>query len=415
MRITLQGVRFAYRAGEVLSGVDLGVESGEILALLGPNGSGKTTLLRHIAGVLTPSVGAVYLDLEELRTLRPRELAQRLAVVEQDRSVEFDFTAGEVVELGRLPHVGRLARLGAVDRQATSQAMELTGVTEFAARPITQLSGGERQRVFLAMALAQEPNVLLLDEPTAHLDIHHQLEFLDLVRRRAQEGITVVMALHDVNMAAAYADRIAVMTRGSILAAGRPEEALKPHILREAFDVRCVVGTSPATGALYVHFLPSPPASPPQGRVLVIGGGGAASPLLPSLVRRHYVCLGVIAPLDSDYEVAQQLGIPVIVEAPFASVSEGALRKLRQELQRAQQVIIAPLWVGPGNMAVLTAVSEHADPAKVLVVDPQGIGERDFTGGRAQAVLQALLDAGATPASANAVKRTQSSSAQHTQ
>ncbi|MFO8033851.1 MAG: ABC transporter ATP-binding protein [Candidatus Bipolaricaulota bacterium] len=399
MKISLRGLHFAYQDREVLSGVDLEVASGEILALLGPNGCGKTTLLRHIAGVLMPSAGTVYLDLDDLGDLGSRELARRLAVVEQDRRTGFDFTAAKLVELGRLPHIGRLTRLRDADRRATARAMKLTGVTGFADRPVSQLSGGERQRVFLAMALAQEPDALLLDEPTAHLDIHHQLEFMHLVRRRAQEGITVVMALHDVNMAAAFADRLAVMKDGAILAAGRPREALTPAILREAFNVHCVVGRSPATGSLYVHFMPSPQPQTKQGRVLVIGGGGAASPLLPALSHRHHVCLGVVAPLDSDYEVARQLGISVIVEAPFSPVTEKPLRKLRDELQRADQVIVAPLWVGPGNMPVLTTVSELANPAKVLVVDPDGLEGRDFTGGEATRVLRNLLGSGAGIAS----------------
>ncbi len=397
MKISVRGIEFAYGDRQALSNASLEVEPGEVLALLGPNGCGKTTLLRHIAGVLNPSLGTVYLDLDKLSTLGAKELARRLAVVEQDRRAEFDFTSLQLVEMGRLPHMARMARLGARDRRAVVRAMELTGVREFADRPVSQLSGGERQRVFLAMALAQEPDALLLDEPTAHLDIHHQLDFLGLARARAGDGITVVMALHDVNMAAAFADRLALMRDGTVIACGTPAQVLSPDTVRDAFDVDCVMGRNPATGSVYVHFLPAAAPSTRQGHVVVIGGGGAAAPLLPNLAKRHHVKLGVVAPLDTDYEVACQLGIPVIVEAPFAPVSDGPLSKLREELQRADRVIIAPLWVGPGNLAVLSMVLCTVAPKDVVLVEPSGIAERDFTGGEATRLLEDLLHRGAVP------------------
>jgi len=395
MKISVRGIEFAYGDRQALSNADLEVEPGEVLALLGPNGCGKTTLLRHIAGVLSPSLGTVYLDLDELSTLGARELARRLAVVEQDRRAEFDFTSQQLVEMGRLPHMARMARLSARDRRAVVRAMELTGVREFADRPVSQLSGGERQRVFLAMALAQEPDALLLDEPTAHLDIHHQLDFLGLVRARAGDGITVVMALHDVNMAAAFADRLALMRDGTVITCGSPAQVLSPDTVRDAFDVDCVMGRNPATGSVYVHFVPSAAPSAREGRVVVIGGGGAAAPLLPILARRHHVTLGVVAPLDTDYEVACQLGIPVITEAPFAPVSDGPLDRLREELQRADRVLIAPLWVGPGNLAVLSMVFCTVAPKDVVLVDSPGVEKRDFTGGEATRLLQDVLQRGA--------------------
>ncbi len=387
----------------MLKDLDLEIEPGEILALLGPNGCGKTTVLRHIAGVLTPASGTVYLDFQELTALRPRILARLLGVVEQDRRPGFAFTVQELVEFGRLPYVGRLGRAGPADRAAVARAMDLTGVVPLAGRPIDALSGGERQRVFLAMALAQEPQVLLLDEPTAHLDVQHQLEFLGLVRRRAREGVTVVMALHDVNLAAAFADRIGLMGWGAVLAVGRPGEVLTPQRLKEAFGVRCAVGTSPATGTTYVHFLPPTPVRRREGRVLVIGGGGAAAQLLPPLAQQHEVCLGVVAPLDSDYEVASHLGIEVITDAPFSPVSEGALIRVREELERSDEVIIAPVWVGPGNLPVVAALEASAVPAKVTIVDPEGIADRDFTGGEAARLLRSLIVGGARVASAQEV------------
>ena len=260
MKISLQNLGFAYDSQPVLGAITLELGDGEILALVGPNGSGKSTLLRNIAGILRPTRGAIYLDFKEARLplarLTPRELARLLGAVEQERHVGFDFTVRELVELGRLPHLGRLERLGPKDHEAVQRAMELTHLEEFADRPISTLSGGERQRAFLAIALAQEPKALLLDEPTAHLDINYQLEIMEIIRERANAGLTVIMALHDLNLAAHYADRMALLHRGRILALGRPEEVLTPERIKEAFGVEVAVARSPLTGTPQVQLIP---------------------------------------------------------------------------------------------------------------------------------------------------------------
>ncbi len=251
MRIKVEKLTFAYDGKPVLREVTLEVRPGEVLALVGPNGSGKSTLLRNIAGALRPHTGAVYLDFKRVPDFTPKELARRLAAVEQDRHVGFDFTVKELVELGRLPHLGRFQRLREADREAVARALRLAGIEGLAERPLSTLSGGERQRVFLAMALAQEPEVLLLDEPTAHLDVSYQLEFMELVRERAHAGLTVVMALHDLNLAARYADRIGLLREGRLRALGPPEEVLTPELLREVFGVTVRVHRDP-TGGLFI-------------------------------------------------------------------------------------------------------------------------------------------------------------------
>ncbi|MGQ9476979.1 MAG: ABC transporter ATP-binding protein [Candidatus Bipolaricaulia bacterium] len=264
MRISLEDLNFAYDGQLVLADIELEVREGEILALVGPNGSGKSTLLRNIAGILKPASGAIYLDFKAWRAtlgeFTSRELARLLGTVEQERQVGFDFTVRELVELGRLPQLGRLERLGAPlgpkDREAIRRAMELTHIAEFAERRISTLSGGERQRVFLAIALAQEPKALLLDEPTTHLDINYQLEIMEIIHERAKAGLAVIMALHDLNLAAHYADRMALLHRGRLLALGRPEEVLTPERIKEAFGVEVAVERSHRTGTPQIQLLP---------------------------------------------------------------------------------------------------------------------------------------------------------------
>jgi len=253
MRVTIERVSFAYDPWTpALRGVDLAVVSGESLALIGPNGSGKSTLLKVVSGALRPDNGTVRLDDSSIGSRSARQIARRLAMVEQERSIGFDFTVREVVAMGRIPHRGRFARESRDDRRAIDHAMEMADVRNLADRSIRAVSGGERQRVYLGMALAQEPDVLLLDEPTTHLDLRHQVQFMTIVRERADEGMTVLIAIHDLTLAAQAADRIALMSEGKIVVTGTPSEVLTPSNVRRVFNVEAVVGKHPELGTTYV-------------------------------------------------------------------------------------------------------------------------------------------------------------------
>jgi iron complex transport system ATP-binding protein len=253
MRVTIESVSFAYDPSTpALKDVDLAVASGESLALIGPNGSGKSTLLKVVSGVLRSDSGTVRLDDSSIDSLSARRTACHLAMVEQERTMGFDFTVREVVAMGRIPHRGRFARESSDDRRAIDRAMQLADVHELADRSIRAVSGGERQRVYLGMALAQEPDVLLLDEPTTHLDLRHQVQFMSIVQERAQAGMTVLIAIHDLTLAAQAADRIALMSEGRIVVTGPPREVLTASNVRRVFNVEAVVGKHPELGTIYV-------------------------------------------------------------------------------------------------------------------------------------------------------------------
>lgn len=396
MKVTLKDLSAGYSGKDVLAGVSLEFRSGELTAVVGPNGAGKTTLLRAISGALPPSAGAVYLDGKDLGALSPKQLARRLAMLEQRPQLGFDFTVRELVELGRLPHLSFPERLSRGDRQVVEEALSEVGLAELAGRRFSTLSGGEKQRAFLALALAQRPQVLLLDEPTAHLDVRHQLELMQFVRERLCQGLVVVMALHDLNLAAAFADRLVVLRGGRVLAMGSPTEVLTPELVWEAFGVEAAVYRSPTTGRVYLHLQPPRPAPRErEGRLVVVGGGGAAADLLPALCSRFQVVLGVVSPLDTDYQAAQALGVEVVVEAPFSPVSSRACRELERHLQTAAAAVIAPTWFGPGNLAVLELVGRHLPPERIFLVSPGSIPQRDFTGGQATQLVERLLNQGA--------------------
>lgn len=258
--VRIANLTFSYDGRPALERITLEIHPGELLALIGPNGSGKTTLLRALSGVLRPQGGAVYLDftggnIRPISAIRPKELARLLAALEQETHVAFDFTVEELVSLGRLPHLHKLSPLSTHDRQAVEEAMRRVGVLEFAQRSVQELSGGERRRAFLALALAQKPQILLLDEPTAHLDLKYQIEIMELVRRLTKQGLGVIAALHDLNLAARYADRVAVLCQGRLMACGIPAEVLTLKLIQEVWGVDVEILSR--QGGLWILPLPS--------------------------------------------------------------------------------------------------------------------------------------------------------------
>lgn len=233
----------------VLEQVALQARPGEVLALIGPNGAGKTTLLRALARLLAPTTGVVRLDGHDIQRLKSRTLARRLALAPQSSSELWPLTVEQYVALGRAPHRGWLLPLEASDRAAVERALERTGLLGLRERIVTALSGGEQRRAILARTLAQEPQALLLDEPTAALDLKYQVAILELARRLAHtDRMAVVLTLHDLNQAAIIADRLALLVEGKLLAAGTPEQVLTPELLTSAYEVPVTVGRHPDTG-----------------------------------------------------------------------------------------------------------------------------------------------------------------------
>ena len=246
MRLEARELIGGYGARMVLDGVSFTVAPGEALALLGPNGCGKSTLLRLMARQLKPFGGVALLDGRELRGLGARELARRLAFLPQSHQAAEDLTVGELVGYGRFPHGGLLGGGDAAGQSAIARALEWTRLGELRERRLGTLSGGECQRAWLAMTLAQEPQALLLDEPTTYLDVRCQLEIAAIVRRLCAERRTaVIMALHDMQLAALCADRLVLLRGGRVHACGAPSETLTPETLRAVFGVECEVGRTP--------------------------------------------------------------------------------------------------------------------------------------------------------------------------
>jgi len=242
MRLKIDGVQFYYEARKVLDEISFEAGEGEFIGLIGPNGSGKTTLLKIIDGILKPRVGSVYLDCKRISELDPKELARELAMVPQTADLNFDLKVFDVVMMGRYPYLGKLSLEREVDEEKVRFWMRLTNTLHLAERSIKEISGGERQRVLIARALAQEPRILLLDEPTSNLDVCYQIEIMNLLKELVEKlGLTIICAIHDLNLAARYSDKIILVNGGRIKGIGRPIEVLTKENLRDVFKIEAKV------------------------------------------------------------------------------------------------------------------------------------------------------------------------------
>jgi iron complex transport system ATP-binding protein len=246
--IEVNSISFRYHEDWVLQDVSFQVEKGEFVGVIGPNGSGKTTLLKVLYRLVAPQKGEILFELVPLKKMDRADIAKRIAVVAQETHLLFPFTVLETVLMGRSPHVGNLIFESEKDLTIAMKAMEWTKIVPLSERPIDELSGGERKRVFIARALAQEPEVILLDEPTANLDIHHQIDFLDLILALNRErGLTIVMASHDMNIASEFCDRLILLQKGRIYKMGLPEQVITRENIESVYGCEVWIDQHPGS------------------------------------------------------------------------------------------------------------------------------------------------------------------------
>jgi iron complex transport system ATP-binding protein len=401
--LACRGLTVRYGDRTALRGLSLEIERGSFVALAGPNGSGKTTFLRAVLGFLAPNAGTIEIFGRPTESFRVIERARTVAWVPQEESPRDNVRLYDYVLYGRFPFHGPLDAESREDHGIAERTLREVGLWDRADDGILALSGGERQRAVLARALAQTTPILLLDEPTTHLDIAHQLDLLARVRALSRErGVTVVAAIHDLNLAARFADRIVVLSRGQRFADGSPREVLSVDLLARVWGISADLRADPRTGVPYLipqnllGAADAPPGRPSWGPVHVVGGGGAAAPYLRALVESGCrVSTGVLHLLDTDAEAAETLGVPAALEVPFAPLGAPARSRNRTLLAAARAVIVAPFPVGPSNLANLDDLIPFVDRTPVYLVRAPPIAERDFAGGAAAAVYRSLVERGA--------------------
>jgi iron complex transport system ATP-binding protein len=397
--LDIAGVECRYGSVKVLEDVSLTVHEGDFVGILGPNGSGKTTLIKSISRTLKPYVGTILLNEADIYSLKSVEVAKQLAVVPQDSSIGFSFAALDVVLMGRNPHMARFQMESSKDLAIAKKAMIMTNTWQFAERPINELSGGERQRVIIARAIAQEPKILLLDEPLTHLDIINQLEIMDLVEELCKKEKLIILAVfHDLNLAARYCTSAIMLKKGKIFSAGTLSEVLTSENIKGVFNVNAIVRKHLVTNSIFV--IPLSPQKTPQSKkcaVHLICGAGTGTTLMKILLDEGYnVTAGVLNILDTDFETAQFLKIPVTTEAPFSPITQKTHKENLTMIDKASTVVLTSVPFGFGNIRNLEAAKEaleHGVPT--FVIDEVPVERRDFTQGKAKKLLSDLKSMGA--------------------
>ena len=328
-------LQVGYKGKPLISEICLSVQRGEILTLIGPNGAGKSTILKSIARQLALIGGKVLLDGKDMGTQSLKETARRMSVMLTDRTKPELMTCHDIVAAGRYPYTGALGILSETDEKAIEDALELVHAREIAFRDFNAISDGQRQRVLLARALCQEPEIIVLDEPTSFLDIRHKLELLEILRHMAREqNITVILSLHEIDLAQKISDRVVCVKGDRIAGYGSAEEIFTEEKIRNLYELREGV-YDPAFGSLEL------PGTEGDPRVFVLSGCGTGIPVFRSLKRQGIpFAAGILYTNDIDYRLARLTAAEVVSEQPFEEISDRALTQARQWVDRCRSVIL---------------------------------------------------------------------------
>ena len=394
--VVLRDVTAGYGGVPVVHHVSMDVAPGSITGLIGPNGSGKTTLVRVASRGLAPLDGTVRVSGADPYAIPARRAARLVAVVPQDVATAFPYSVLEMVLMGRSPYLSAWGGGSPDDWAQVRRAMTAANVQHLADRSLADLSGGERQRVVLAQALAQDAPVLLLDEPTTHLDIRHIIEVLSLVRALARDQRKAVLAIfHDLNLAGSYCDRIVALSGGRVVASGSPGAVITRDLLHDVFGVEAEV--SPAGTAGRPSVVVAPPVAldrllPGARRAHVIGGAGRGAAVMRLLAEDGFaVTVGVLHAGDTDDAVAERLNLQRVTVPPFSEIDDRSVADCMAMIREASVLVVCDPPVGPGNLANLRlALDAVRGGTRVFLLEQIPMAERDFTGGRATELWTAL-------------------------
>lgn len=384
--IEVSGLSFSINQTDIIKDINLTVEKGEFIGVIGPNGSGKTTLLKCINGILKPS-GDVTINRHNKKDLSTKKMAREISFMHQNTTITFPFSTLDVVLMGRYPHIRKFANESKKDYKIAEKCMEYTDTLSLKNKLITQISGGEKQRVLFAKVLAQETDILMLDEPTANLDITHQEQIFKYSRELCDGGKTVIAAVHDLKIAARYCSKLVLLNEGKIIAKGQPNEVLTSDNLSRAYGVNALVYKNRITGLLdfYLHGYEK---TDKKEHIHVIGGGGSSSGVIRQLFENGFlVTAGVFAHGDSDLESAKVFGIEYTESDPFTDISDIAMNKNIEMIENSYLTILCNMPFGWQNMKNLEA-AKHAN--KLIIIEDDNYETRDFTDGKATALYLEL-------------------------
>ena len=343
----MKDLSVGYNGNSLIRDINIGINKGEIVTLIGPNGSGKSTILKSITRQLKVVRGNVFFDDTSLLKLPYKELASKMAVVLTDRIKTELMTCHDIVATGRYPYTGRLGILTQEDERLVEEAMQAVHAQELGNRDFNAISDGQKQRVLLARAICQDPDVIVLDEPTSFLDVKYKLELLSILERMArQKKITVIMSLHEIDLAQKISDKIICVKGETISHYGSPEEVFTEEIIRELYGINNGY-FDPLFGSIE---LPAPEGEP---EVFVISSGGSGIPVYRKLQKEHIpFAAGILYENDMDYRLARLLAAEVITEEPFEEIREETLQKAFETMGKCERVINAGVKIGTWNKGI---------------------------------------------------------------
>ena len=358
--VKLEQLSVGYQGKAIIKDINVGVEKGEIVTLIGPNGAGKSTILKSITRQLALIGGNVYFDEKKLQHYSYQDLSKKLAVVLTDRMRPELMTCHDVVATGRYPYTGRLGILSVEDENKVEEAMRAVHAEELGGRDFNAISDGQRQRVLLARAICQEPEVIILDEPTSFLDVRHKLELLSILRNMAKKSqITVIMSLHEIDLAMKISDKIICVKGDHIFRYGDPDEIFDEEMLRDLYEIDNGF-FDPAFGSIE---LPRPEG---EVKTFVISSGGSGLKVYRRLQKKNVpFAAGILYPNDIDYQLARLLAQEVITEEPFMPISEESIAKARAVMDRCDTVICAGVPIGEGNRLLGQLIKEAREAGKL--------------------------------------------------
>lgn len=384
--LILDDLNFHINGIHILKDIRLEAGKGEFIGLIGPNGAGKTTLLKCINGI-NRGAGRIEIGGANLKSLSSRAVAGKVAMLHQDTTVTFPFSVLDIVLTGRYHQLGRLRAESMEDYKIARSYMEYTDTLKFEARPINTLSGGERQRVLFAKVLTQETELILLDEPSASLDIAHEEQIFKYSAELCRSGKTVIAAVHDLKTAVRYCTRLVLMKDGRIIADGTPEIVITQENLSKAYGVNALVYKNRISGLLDFH-MPGRADKGQSIRVHVIGGGGSASGVIRQLFENGFtITAGVFAHGDSDLGCTDVFGVRALVCQPFSEIDDEALKENIELVKAADITVFCDMPFGQQNIRNLEAA---AYASKLVIIENGKPENRDFTGGKAFSLYNGL-------------------------
>ena len=390
-------IEFSYNQKNILKGIDLQIKKGSFIGIIGPNASGKSTLLKNMSKTLIADKGTVYLNKKILNDYSSLELAKKMAVVPQNTEISFNFNVYDIIMMGRHPYQKRWSGLNEDDKKIVKEVMEVTDTFKLKNKLINELSGGERQRVIIARALAQKPEILLLDEPTSNLDINYQGEIYDLLKYLNQEfNLTIITVSHDLNLTAQYCEELLLLKEGKIFSAGSAEKVLTKENIKKVYKAEVLIKINPISKKPFVTLMPETnnkfkKEKDKDFKIHIIAGGGTAQNFLYELDNSGYpLSIGVLNIGDADWQVARELGIEIVEAPPFIDISKKEIKKNRKLIHNSDLVILSDLPFGHGNLANLEILLDFPKKKKILFSN-LSIKKRDYIEGKAESIWNKII------------------------